>query len=94
MASAPTNIDAVLFFLAVKIYPSADLRDSLYLPRQGPRKSWHWQLMDCCRRIAERRRPFFDSVKLSVAPLRFGAASKKDQPGMAFGVPVVATRWL
>ena len=37
-------------------------------------------------------RPFFDSVKLSVAPLRFGAGVKgKINQSMAFGVPVVAT---
>ena len=36
--------------------------------------------------------PFFDSVKLSVAPLRFGAGVKgKINQSMAFGVPVVAT---
>ena len=37
-------------------------------------------------------RPFFDSVKLSVAPLRFGAGVKgKINQGMDFGVPLVAT---
>ena len=37
-------------------------------------------------------RPFFDSVRLSVAPLRFGAGIKgKINQSMAFGVPVVAT---
>src|SRR6266581_4632884 len=37
-------------------------------------------------------RPFFDSVKLSVAPLRFGAGVKgKINQSMAYGVPVVAT---
>jgi glycosyltransferase involved in cell wall biosynthesis len=37
-------------------------------------------------------RQFFDSVKLSVAPLRFGAGVKgKINQSMAFGVPVVAT---
>jgi glycosyltransferase involved in cell wall biosynthesis len=36
--------------------------------------------------------PFFDNVKLSVAPLRFGAGVKgKINQSMAFGVPVVAT---
>jgi glycosyltransferase involved in cell wall biosynthesis len=36
--------------------------------------------------------PFFDSVRLSVAPLRFGAGVKgKINQSMAFGVPVVAT---
>src|SRR5262249_1377342 len=36
--------------------------------------------------------PFFESVKLSVAPLRFGAGVKgKINQSMAFGVPVVAT---
>jgi O-antigen biosynthesis protein len=37
-------------------------------------------------------RPFFDSVRVSVAPLRFGAGVKgKINQSMAFGVPVVAT---
>jgi glycosyltransferase involved in cell wall biosynthesis len=37
-------------------------------------------------------RPFFESVRLSVAPLRFGAGVKgKINQSMAFGVPVVAT---
>jgi len=37
-------------------------------------------------------RPFFESVKLSVAPLRFGAGVKgKINQSMAMGVPVVAT---
>jgi glycosyltransferase involved in cell wall biosynthesis len=37
-------------------------------------------------------RPFFDSAKLSVAPLRFGAGIKgKINQSMGFGVPVVAT---
>jgi GT2 family glycosyltransferase len=37
-------------------------------------------------------RPFFDSVRLSVSPLRFGAGVKgKINQSMAFGVPVVAT---
>src|SRR5438552_2455750 len=37
-------------------------------------------------------RPFFDSIKLSVAPLRFGAGVKgKINQSMAYGVPVIAT---
>ncbi|MEP6686601.1 MAG: glycosyltransferase, partial [Verrucomicrobiota bacterium] len=37
-------------------------------------------------------RPYFESVKLSVAPLRFGAGVKgKINQSMGFGVPVVAT---
>jgi GT2 family glycosyltransferase/glycosyltransferase involved in cell wall biosynthesis len=37
-------------------------------------------------------RPFFESVRLSVAPLRFGAGVKgKINQSMAWGVPVVAT---
>src|SRR5262249_54917223 len=37
-------------------------------------------------------RPFFESVRLSVSPLRFGAGIKgKINQSMAFGVPVVAT---
>lgn len=37
-------------------------------------------------------RPYFDEVKLSIAPLRYGAGVKgKINQSMAFGVPVVAT---
>jgi len=37
-------------------------------------------------------RPFFESVRLSIAPLRFGAGVKgKINQSMAWGVPVVAT---
>jgi glycosyltransferase involved in cell wall biosynthesis len=37
-------------------------------------------------------RPYFDSVKLSIAPLRFGAGMKgKVNQSMGLGVPVVAT---
>jgi glycosyltransferase involved in cell wall biosynthesis len=37
-------------------------------------------------------RPYFDSVKLSIAPLRWGAGVKgKVNQSMGFGVPVVAT---
>ena len=37
-------------------------------------------------------RPYFDSVKLSIAPLRWGAGVKgKINQSMGFGVPVVAT---
>lgn len=37
-------------------------------------------------------RPFFDNVKLSIAPLRYGAGVKgKINQSMAWGVPVVAT---
>jgi len=37
--------------------------------------------------------PFFDSCRLSVAPLRYGAGVKgKINQSLAFGLPVVATR--
>ena len=57
------------------------------------RKSLHWQLSRIVVAGLQRDvRPFFDSVKLSVAPLRFGAGVKgKINQSMAFGVPVVAT---
>jgi len=57
------------------------------------RKSSHWQLRGLLLQDLQRDvRPFFDSVKLSVAPLRFGAGVKgKINQSMAFGVPVVAT---
>jgi GT2 family glycosyltransferase/glycosyltransferase involved in cell wall biosynthesis len=92
----PPNIDAVLFFLK-EIYPlvSEHLRDAKFyiIGDKAP--------PEIVALAAERIvvaglqrdvRPFFESVKLSVAPLRFGAGVKgKINQSMAFGVPVVAT---
>jgi GT2 family glycosyltransferase/glycosyltransferase involved in cell wall biosynthesis len=90
------NIDAVLFF-AKDIYPlvSEHLRDSKFYII-GDKVPPEVAALACERIVVAGLqrdvRPFFDSVKLSVAPLRFGAGVKgKINQSMAFGVPVVAT---
>jgi GT2 family glycosyltransferase/glycosyltransferase involved in cell wall biosynthesis len=90
------NIDAVLFF-AQQIFPlvSPRLRDAKFYiigdnaPPEVVALANEKIVVTGLQRDA---RPFFDSVKLSVAPLRFGAGVKgKINQSMAFGVPVVAT---
>jgi GT2 family glycosyltransferase/glycosyltransferase involved in cell wall biosynthesis len=90
------NIDAVLFFLQ-KIYPlvSEHLRDAKFYiigdkaPPEIVALATERIIVAGLQRDV---RPFFDSVKLSVAPLRFGAGIKgKINQSMGFGVPVVAT---
>ena len=90
------NIDAVLFF-AHQIFPlvTPRLRDAKFYiigdnaPPQIVALANEKIIVTGLQRDA---RPFFDSVKLSVAPLRFGAGVKgKINQSMAFGVPVVAT---
>jgi GT2 family glycosyltransferase/glycosyltransferase involved in cell wall biosynthesis len=92
----PPNIDAVLFFVQ-KIYPlvSDHLRDAKFyiigdkVPPEIVALATERIVVAGLQRDV---RPFFDSVKLSVAPLRFGAGVKgKINQSMAFGVPVVAT---
>ena len=90
------NTDAVLFFVK-EIYPlvSEQLRDAKFYiigdkvpPEIAALASERIIVAGLQRDV----RPFFDSVKLSVAPLRFGAGVKgKINQSMAFGVPVVAT---
>jgi len=90
------NIDAVLFFVQ-SIYPlvRAHLPDAKFYiigdkapPEVVALASDNIVVTGLQRDAA----PFFDSVKLSVAPLRFGAGVKgKINQSMAFGVPVVAT---
>jgi GT2 family glycosyltransferase len=92
----PPNIDAVLFFVE-KVYPlvSKRLRDAKFYivgdkapPEVVALANEHIVVTGLQRDV----RQFFDSVKLSVAPLRFGAGVKgKINQSMAFGVPVVAT---
>jgi glycosyltransferase involved in cell wall biosynthesis len=90
------NIDAVLFFLQ-KIYPLVNerLREAkFYVIGEKPPPEIVALATDRIIVAGLQRdvRPFFDSVKLSVAPLRFGAGVKgKINQSMAFGVPVVAT---
>jgi glycosyltransferase involved in cell wall biosynthesis len=90
------NVDAVLFF-AEQIFPlvSQRLRDAKFYiigdnaPPEIVALANEKIVVTGLQRDA---RPFFDSVKLSVAPLRFGAGVKgKINQSMAFGVPVVAT---
>jgi GT2 family glycosyltransferase/glycosyltransferase involved in cell wall biosynthesis len=90
------NIDAVLFFVR-EIYPlvSEHLRDAKFYiigdkapPEVAALANERIVVAGLQRDVG----PFFDSVKLSVAPLRFGAGVKgKINHSMAFGVPVVAT---
>src|SRR4029450_1843080 len=90
------NIDAVLFFVQ-KIYPlvSKQLRDAKFyiLGDKAPPEIVALATESIIVAGLQRDvRPFFDTVKLSVAPLRFGAGVKgKINQSMAFGVPVVAT---
>jgi GT2 family glycosyltransferase/glycosyltransferase involved in cell wall biosynthesis len=90
------NIDAVLFFLK-EIYPL--VRDRLYEAKfyiigdKPPPEVVALATENIIVTGLQRDvRPFFDSVRLSVAPLRFGAGVKgKINQSMALGVPVVAT---
>lgn len=90
------NVDAVVFFTQ-RIYPlvSARLRDAKFYiigdnaPPEIVALANEKIIVTGLQRDAA---PFFDSIKLSVAPLRFGAGVKgKINQSMAFGVPVVAT---
>jgi GT2 family glycosyltransferase len=92
----PPNIDAVLFFLK-EIYPlvSEYLRDAKFYiigdkaPPEIVALATERIVVAGLQRDV---RPFFESVKLSVAPLRFGAGVKgKINQSMGFGVPVIAT---
>jgi GT2 family glycosyltransferase len=92
----PPNTDAVLFFLK-EIYPllSERLGDAKFYivgdkpPPEIVALASEKIIVAGLQRDA---RSFFDSVRLSVAPLRFGAGVKgKINQSMAFGVPVVAT---
>ena len=90
------NTDAVLFFLK-KIYPLVKerLRDAKFYiigdkaPPEVVALAGENIVITGLQRDV---RPFFESVRLSVAPLRFGAGVKgKINQSMAWGVPVVAT---
>ena len=86
-----------MLFFVQKIYPlvSEDLRDAKFYiigdkaPPEIVALATERIIVTGWQRDV---RPFFDSVKLSVAPLRFGAGIKgKINQSMGFGVPVVAT---
>jgi glycosyltransferase involved in cell wall biosynthesis len=90
------NTDAVLFFLQ-KIYPIVKerLRQAKFYiigdktPPEVVALAGKNVVITGLQRDV---RPFFESVRLSVAPLRFGAGVKgKINQSMAFGVPMVAT---
>ena len=92
----PPNIDAVLFFLK-QVYPlvSDRLGDAKFYiigdkaPPEIVALATEKIIVAGLQRDV---RLFFDSARLSVAPLRFGAGVKgKINQSMAFGVPVVAT---
>jgi GT2 family glycosyltransferase/glycosyltransferase involved in cell wall biosynthesis len=90
------NIDAVLFFVK-DIYPlvSEHLRDGKFYiigDKPPPEVAALATERIVVAGLQRDVRPFFDSIKLSVAPLRFGAGVKgKINQSMASGVPVVAT---
>jgi GT2 family glycosyltransferase len=90
------NTDAVLFFLT-KIYPivKARLREAKFYiigdkpPPEVVALAGENIVITGLQRDV---RPFFESARLSIAPLRFGAGVKgKINQSMAWGVPVVAT---
>jgi GT2 family glycosyltransferase/glycosyltransferase involved in cell wall biosynthesis len=90
------NVDAVLFFVQ-EIYPLVSKRlpgAKFYIigdkpPPEIVALATERVIVAGLQRDA---RPFFDSVKVSVAPLRFGAGVKgKINQSMALGVPVIAT---
>ena len=90
------NIDAILFFVK-EIYPllSEHLRDAKFYiigDKPPPEVAELATERIVVAGLQRDVRSFFDSVKLSIAPLRFGAGVKgKINQSMAFGVPVVAT---
>jgi len=90
------NIDAVIFFME-KIYPLVreQLRDVKFyiIGDKAPPELVALATEDIIITGLQRDvRPFFESVKLSIAPLRYGAGVKgKINQSIAFGVPVVAT---
>jgi O-antigen biosynthesis protein len=90
------NTDAVLFFLK-EIYPTVKerLREAKFYIIGDKPPPEVVALADenvVITGLQRDVRPFFESVRLSVAPLRFGAGVKgKINQSMAWGVPVVAT---
>ena len=90
------NVDAVLFFVQ-KIYPLVRFRlpDAKFYIIGDKAPAEVVSLADdkiVITGLQKDARPFFDSIKLSVAPLRFGAGVKgKINQSMGLGVPVVAT---
>jgi len=92
----PPNIDGVLFF-AQQIFPLIQKRlSSLNFYIIGDKAPPEIMALASDRVIVTGFQPdvrsYFDTIKASVAPLRYGAGVKgKINQSMAFGVPVVAT---
>jgi len=90
------NIDAVIFFLE-KIHPLVkerlgDAKFYIIGDKAPPEVVALASDNVIITGLQADVRPFFESVKLSVAPLRYGAGIKgKINLSMGFGVPVVAT---
>ncbi len=90
------NIDAVIFFLE-RIYPLVterlgDAKFYIIGDKAPPEVVALATDNVIVTGLQQDVRPFFESVKLSVAPLRYGAGIKgKINLSMGFGVPVVAT---
>jgi GT2 family glycosyltransferase/glycosyltransferase involved in cell wall biosynthesis len=90
------NIDAVIFFLE-EIYPLVkerlpDAKFYIIGDKAPPEVVALGTENVIVTGLQRDVRPFFESVKLSVAPLRWGAGVKgKINQSIAFGVPVVAT---
>jgi len=90
------NIDAVLFFVQ-EIYPLVrdrlpDTKFYIIGDKAPPEIVTLASDRIIVAGLQRNVRSFFDTVRLSVAPLRFGAGIKgKINQSMAFGVPVVAT---
>ena len=90
------NIDAVIFFLE-KIYPLvkerlSDAKFYIIGDKAPPEVVALATDNVVVTGLQPDVQPFFESVKLSVAPLRYGAGIKgKINQSMGFGVPVVAT---
>jgi len=90
------NIDAVVFFVE-KIYPLIrerlpDAKFYIIGDKAPPEVVALATENIIVTGLQHDIRPFFESVKLSVAPLRWGAGVKgKINQSMGFGVPVVAT---
>ena len=90
------NIDAVLFFVE-EIYPLVrdrlpDTKFYIIGDKAPPEIVALASDRIIVAGLQRNVRSFFDGVRLSVAPLRFGAGIKgKINQSMAFGVPVVAT---
>jgi len=90
------NIDAVIFFLE-KIHPLvkehlSDAKFYIIGDKTPPEVIALATDNVIVAGLQPDVRPFFESVKLSVAPLRYGAGIKgKINLSMGFGVPVVAT---